>query len=70
MPNEFDAAITTYRSNDCAMPSGHALYTARDEETEALDVLTRTPSESLWPHWRETQGVAGADAGRTMVRWV
>ena len=49
MPHEFDAAITTYREAQrlCQTLSGDALYTARDEETEALDVLTRTPSESL-----------------------
>ena len=49
MPHEFDAAITAYREAQllCQTLSGDALYAARDEATEALDVLTRTPSESL-----------------------
>ena len=49
MPNEFDAAIATYREMQrlCQTLSGDAMYAAQDEETEALDVLTRTPSESL-----------------------
>ncbi len=50
MPHEFDAAITTYRDATqrlCQTLSGDALYAAQDEETEALDMLARTPSESL-----------------------
>jgi hypothetical protein len=47
MPHEFDAAITAYREAQrlCQTLSGDALYAA--QKAEALDVLTRTPSESL-----------------------
>jgi len=49
MPHEFDAAITTYREAQqlCQTLSGDALYAAQYEEAEALDMLARTPSESL-----------------------
>jgi hypothetical protein len=47
MPHEFDTAITAYREAQllCQTLSGDALYAA--QEAEALDILTRTPSESL-----------------------
>ena len=49
MPHEFDAAIATYREAQrlCQTLSGNALSAAQDEEVEALDLLARTPSESL-----------------------
>ena len=49
MPNEFDAVVSAYREAQrlCQTLSGDALYAAEDEKTEALDVLARTPSESL-----------------------
>ena len=49
IPNKFDAAITEYREahRRCKVLSGGALSAAQDEEAEALDALTRTPSESL-----------------------
>ena len=49
MPHEFDTAIATYREAQrlCQTLSGNALCAAQDEEVEALDLLARTPSESL-----------------------
>jgi len=49
MRHEFDAVITAYREAQrlCQRLSGDTLYAARDEEAKALDVLARTPSESL-----------------------
>ena len=49
MPHEFDAAITEYREahRRCQVLSGDALSSAQDEKAEALDTLTRTPSECL-----------------------
>jgi len=45
----FDASIVAYRDahRQCQVLSGDALSTARDEEVEALEALTRTPSECL-----------------------
>jgi len=49
MPHKFDVAITEYREAHqwCEVLTGDALSVARDEETEALDALIRTPSECL-----------------------
>jgi hypothetical protein len=49
MPHGFDTAIAAYREAQrlCETLSGNALYAAQDEELEALDVLARTPGESL-----------------------
>jgi len=45
----FDASIVAYREahRRCRVLSGDALSAARDEEAEALEALTRTPSECL-----------------------
>jgi hypothetical protein len=49
MPHEFDVSIAAYREAQrrCQVLSGDALSAAQDEEAEALDALTRTPSECL-----------------------
>ena len=49
MPHEFDTVIATFRDAQrvCQTLSGNALRAVQDEEVLALDVLARTPSESL-----------------------
>ena len=62
MRRNFDAAITAYREAQrlCQRLSGDTLYAARDEEAEALDVLARTPSESLGDSARSSMCCRGS----------
>jgi len=67
MPHKFAVAITEYREAHqwCEVLTGDALSVARDEETEALDALIRTPSECLGDIRRQAHSAAETHAGRT-----